>query len=243
MKRSMLMTFFIGIALACMPGAARATLLAYDADSTGVTVTYRSFLTPLQPREFTLSAPVNGEVQTVSIHMGLLSVDLALTELAPGGRPCFNMQWTIKSIWLNPQKQEGVITLPFGHGGITNNRLQAEDPAQFDAKGVFRVRWFFPSSYEVQFGLPNLQSTIEAQTDDDRRITQVISRDNGNELVDVNLTFNPSIFLLPPFIGSKISFDLTVTPDSVTLPDETFEFNGTLPAFFGNYYFWFYRDK
>jgi hypothetical protein len=217
---------------------AEAFKVEYEAGLDGFSLSYR-FFPFLGSGKVYLAGPdtphQNINLRFFFIRFAVLV--LSIKAIAPDDKSKLTLHYNISSNLFTFLKSAGDISLPFGHGGASNSLFYRAEDRAYDMEGVLQVKRR-RSRYALNFGLGNLNGMWEAQADpDNKTIQQVITRDNGLQFADINLTFTPQLFT------SKIAFSIAITPLSAALPDDIFTLAGSLSVPYGIYHFWFYRDS
>ena len=217
---------------------AEAFKVEYEAGLDGFSLSYR-FFPFLGCGKVSLAGPdaPHQDIKFRFFFIHFASLVLSVKSIAPDDKPKLTLHYNISSNFFTFLKSAGDISLPFGHGGISNSLLYRAEDIAYEMEGALQVKRR-RSRYALNFALGNLNGMWEAQADpDNKTIQQIITRDNGVRFADINLTFTPRLFT------SKIAFNIAITPLSATLPDDIIILAGSLPLPYGSYHYWFYRDS
>jgi hypothetical protein len=217
---------------------AEAFKVEYDAGLEGFSLSYR-FFPFLGSGNIDLAGP-DAPHQDINVRFFFIRfavLVLSLKSITPDAKPKLTLHYNLSSNLFPFLQSAGDISIPFGHGGISNSLFYRAEDRAYELEGVLQVRRR-SSGYALNFGLGNLNGMWEAQADpDNKTIQQIITRDNGLQFADINLIFTPQLFT------STIAFNIAITPLSAALPDDVFTLAGSLPVPYGSYHFWFYRDS
>ena len=240
MKRKLAVIFSTAVLLAALTGNAHAFKFefSFDAGADGLTVKFTRGILSGYSETIQLSRP-GDPPQTIWLTPELFVV-LSITSLDTNAQPTLTLHYVIWSGLVHKLDKEGDIILPYGHGFITNRYFYtpADPTITYDVQGATNIAFFRKSNYSLKFDLPELTSTKTAQVDPTtNEIHQTIKRDNDQDFTVINLVFKPRL------LYNKVTFDITMTPLSATVPTNTFIFKGTIPVPYGSYHVRFYRDS
>ena len=239
MKRILAVVFIAAVFVAGLTGRAEAFTISFDAGPEGFTFTYKNF--PLAGSGSILLTGPEDMPKIIKLRFILIPVatlELSMNSISPDAvTPKCSIHYSFMSTFSDTPVMVDDISLPFGHGGVSNSlQYRAEDVA-YDMEGVLQVKRK-KSNYVLNFALGNLTGVRQAEADpDNNTIHQIIVRDNGAQFTTINLAFHPSL------ATNRMDFSVTtITPREPGNPDGAFTFEGSLPMPYGSYPLWFYRD-